>query len=119
MDIYVENEYDRLTDVVVGNSFNFKTQINFRDLYDPISLFHYLKGSFPNKFKLQNQISVLKKILKKYNVKIHDLDVINTNQIFARDLGFIISDKFFISSILPDREIEIEGLKNILKKLRV
>ena len=49
MDIYVENEYDRLTDVVVGNSFNFKTQINFRDLYDPISLFHYLKGSFPNK----------------------------------------------------------------------
>ena len=118
MDIYVENEYDRLTDVVVGNSFNFKTQINFRDLYDPISLFHYLKGSFPNKFKLQNQISVLKKILKKYNVKIHDLDVINTNQIFARDLGFVISDKFFISSILPDREIEIEGLRNILKKIK-
>ena len=63
MDIYVENEYDRLTDVVVGNSFNFKTQINFRDLYDPISLFHYLKGSFPNKFKLQNQISIFKIIL--------------------------------------------------------
>ena len=53
MDIYVENEYDKLTDVVVGNSFNFKSQINFRDLYDPISLFHYLKGSFPNKFKLR------------------------------------------------------------------
>ena len=118
MDICIENEYDRLTDVVVGNSFNFKTQINFRDLYDPISLFHYLKGSFPNKFKLQNQISVFKKILKKYNVKIHDLDVINTNQIFVRDLGFIIEDKFFISSILPDREIEIEGLKNILKKIK-
>ncbi len=118
MNIWIENEYDRLTDVVVGNSFNFKSQINFRDLYDPISLLNYLKGKFPNKFKLQNQISIFKKVLKKYNVKIHDLDIINANQIFTRDLGFIIRDKFFISSILPDREIEIEGLKNIFKKIK-
>ena len=118
MDICINNEYDRLTDVVIGNSFNFKSQINFRDLYDPISLFYYLRGKFPNKFKLQNQISNFKKILKKYNIKIHDLDIVNANQIFTRDLGFIIMDKFFISSILPDREIEIEGLKSIFKKIK-
>ena len=94
MDICINNEYDRLTDVVIGNSFNFKSQINFRDLYDPISLFYYLRGKFPNKFKLQNQISNFKKILKKYNIKIHDLDIVNANQIFTRDLGFIIRDKF-------------------------
>ncbi len=117
MNINVFDENSQLKELVIGNSFNFKSQINFRDLYDPISLFHYLKGSFPNKYKLQNQISNFKKILLKYNIKIHDLEVLDTNQIFVRDLGFIIDNKFFISSILPDRELEIQGLKKILKQI--
>ena len=118
MEIFVDNENDKLTDVIVGNSLNFKSEINFRDLYDPISLFHYLKGTFPIKSKLQNQISQFKKVLKKYNVKIHDLDIINTNQIFARDLGFVIEEKFFLSSILPARENEIKGLDSLLNKIK-
>ena len=118
MNIDVFDENSQLKELVVGNSFNFKSQINFRDLYDPISLFHYLKGTFPNKYKLQNQISNFKKILLNYNVKIHDLEVLDTNQIFVRDLGFIIDNKFFISSILPDREFEIQGLKKILKQIK-
>ena len=118
MEIFVDNENDKLTDVIVGNSLNFKSEINFRDLYDPISLFHYLKGTFPIKSELQNQISQFKKVLKKYNVKIHDLDIINTNQIFARDLGFVIEEKFFLSSILPARENEIKGLDSLLNKIK-
>ena len=118
MEIFVNNENDKLTDVIVGNSINFKSKINFRDLYDPISLFHYLKGTFPIKSELQNQISQFKKVLKKYNVKIHDLDIINTNQIFARDLGFVIEEKFFLSSILPARENEIKGLDSLLSKIK-
>jgi len=118
MNIHITNENHRLTDVIVGNSFSFKSNINFRDLYDPISLFYYLRGKFPKKDKLQNQISNFKKVLLKYGVKIHDLDIINTNQIFARDLGFIIENKFFISSILPDRENEIKGLKSVLKNIK-
>ena len=118
MNIHITNENHRLTDVIVGNSFSFKSNINFRDLYDPISLFYYLRGKFPNKYKLQNQISNFKKVLLKYGVNIHDLDIIDTNQIFARDLGFIIENKFFISSILPDRENEIKGLKSVLKNIK-
>ena len=117
MNINVFDENSQLKELVVGNSFNFKSQVNFRDLYDPISLYNYLKGSFPNKYKLQNQISNFKKILLKYNIKIHDLEVLDTNQIFVRDLGFIIDNKFFISSILPDRELEIKGLKKIMKQI--
>ena len=90
MNIYITNENHRLTDVIVGNSFNFKSNINFRDLYDPISLFYYLRGKFPNKYKLQNQISNFKKVLLKYGVKIHDLDIINTNQIFAQAITLSI-----------------------------
>ena len=113
MNINVFDENSQLKELVVGNSFNFKSQVNFRDLYDPISLYNYLKGSFPNKYKLQNQISNFKKILLKYNIKIHDLEVLDTNQNFVIDLGFIIDKKFNISSILTDIELEIKGLKKL------
>ena len=75
---------------------------------------NYLKGNYPTKFRLQNQLSNFKKILVNHNVKVNELDAIDTNQIFARDLGFVIDGNFFLSSILPDRELELNGLKNIL-----
>ena len=46
-----------------------------------------------------------------HNVKVNELDVIDTNQIFARDLG-LTDGNFFLSSILPDRELELNGLKH-------
>ncbi len=73
-----------------------------------------MKGTYPNKFRLQNQLSKLKKVLIKYGIKVHELDIVDTNQIFARDLAFVIDDNLIISSILPDREMELDGLKTIL-----
>ena len=43
----------------------------------------------------------------------------NCNQIFARDLGFVISNMFFLSNIVPNRQDEIEGIKEILNHLNV
>ncbi len=117
MNILVTSETSQLKEVLIGNSYNFKSPINFRDLYDPTSLMNHLKGKYPIKFRLQNQLSKLKKTLIKYGIKVHDLDIVETNQIFSRDLGFVIDDQFFLSSIIPDRELELKGLKSILKKI--
>ena len=78
-----------------------------------------MKGKYPNKFRLQSQLSKLKKILIKHEVKVHELDIVDTNQIFARDLAFVIDDNFIISSIIPDREMELNGLKSILITLKM
>jgi len=118
MKIQINSETSTLKQVIIGNAYNFKSPLNFRDLYDPTSLMNYLKGNYPTKFRLQNQLSNFKKILVNHNVKVNELDVIDTNQIFARDLGFVIDGNFFLSSILPDRELELNGLKNILKKIK-
>lgn len=118
MNVKINSETLTLKEVLIGNSYNFKSPLNFRDLYDPTSLFNYLKGKYPNKFRLQSQLSKFKKILIKYGVKVHDLDIVDTNQVFARDLGFVIDDKFIISSILPDREMELNGLRTILKNIK-
>ena len=117
MNIQINSETSSLKEVLIGNSYNFKSPLNFRDLYDPTSLINYLKGRYPIKFRLQNQLSNLKKTLIKNGVIVHELDIVNTNQIFSRDLGFVIDDKFFLSSIIPDREHELKGLKSILKNI--
>ena len=92
MNLNINSETSKLKEVLIGNSYNFKSPLNFRDLYDPTSLLNYLKGTYPNKFRLQSQLSKLKKTLVKYGVKVHELDIVDTNQIFARDLAFVIDD---------------------------
>ena len=42
----------------------------------------------------------------------------NYNQIFTRDIGFVIEDTFVIANILPDREKEIEAIKYIIKQIQ-
>ncbi len=118
MNLNINSETSKLKEVLIGNSHNFKSPLNFRDLYDPTSLLNYLKGKYPNKFRLQSQLSELKKILIKYGVKVHELDTEDTNQIFARDLGFVIQDNFFVSSIIPDREKELNGLRSLLSNVK-
>ena len=118
MNLNINSETSKLKEVLIGNSYNFKSPLNFRDLYDPTSLLNYLKGKYPNKSQLQSQLSELKKILIKHEVKVHELDTEDTNQIFARDLGFIIDDNFIVSSIIPDREKELNGLKTLLNNIK-
>ena len=118
MNLNINSETSKLKEVLIGNSYNFKSPLNFRDLYDPTSLLNYLKGTYPNKFRLQSQLSKLKKTLVKYGVKVHELDIVDTNQIFARDLGFVIDDNFIVSSIIPDREKELNGLRTLLNNIK-
>ena len=61
-----------------------------------------------------------KKKLTKHNVEVLRPNNVNDcNQIFARDLGFVISNMFFLSNIVPNRQDEIEGIKEILNHLNV
>ena len=102
MNLNINSETSKLKEVLIGNSYNFKSPLNFRDLYDPTSLLNYLKGIYPNKFRLQNQLSKLKKVLIKYGIKVHELDIVDTNQIFARDLAFVIDDNQMSNEMLED-----------------
>ena len=57
-------------------------------------------------------------ILKKYNVTVYRPELIeNYNQIFARDIGFVIDDIFIKANILPDRERELEAIQYIIDKI--
>ncbi len=85
--------------------------------YDPKSKEHVLNGTYPKETDMIVEMTAFETVLKKYNVKIYRPDLLkNINQIFTRDIGFVIDDIFIKANILPDREEEFQAIGNILNQ---
>jgi N-dimethylarginine dimethylaminohydrolase len=57
-------------------------------------------------------------VFQKYNVTVFRPELIeNYNQIFARDIGFVIDGIFIKANILPDRERELYAIQYIINQI--
>jgi len=57
-------------------------------------------------------------VFKKYDIEVFRPEVIeNYNQIFSRDIGFVIEDKFITANILPERDQEITAIHHVLSEI--
>ena len=91
---------------------------NIQDLYDPSSKKHLLAGTFPKKAALQQALTDLEQVFLRYGVSVLRPDIVaDCNQIFARDLGFVVDDIFVRSNIIPHREKELVGLASLLAQI--
>ena len=118
--IKIENEYSSLKTVILGIANDIGEPPNIFDAYDPRSLYHAKNNSFPNETDLVKNVEKFHNKLLKHNVEIlRPENIPNCNQIFTRDLGFVISNIFFLSNIVPARQDEIKGIENIIKNLDV
>ena len=103
---------------MLGNAKNIEKKPNIYQTYDPLSIINLKRGTYPKKSDLIKELNSYKKALEINGVDVYELDSVpNCNQIFARDIGFVIGDYFFISNILPLRHKEINGLNSIIKKI--
>jgi len=58
------------------------------------------------------------KVFEKYDVRVYRPNIIKEcNQIFTRDIGFVIDDLFIKANILPDREEELDAIQYIIDKI--
>ena len=120
LNINIENEYSRLKTVILGIADNLGNSPSELDTFDPRSLYHIKNKSYPLEKDLKKEVDSFKKKLTKHNVEVlRPNNIDDCNQIFARDLGFVISNMFFLSNIVPNRQDEIEGIKEILNHLNV
>ena len=120
LNINIENEYSRLKTVILGIADNLGNPPSESDTFDPRSLYHIKNNSYPLEKDLKKEVYSFKKKLTKHNVEVlRPNNVDDCNQIFARDLGFVISNMFFLSDIVPNRQDEIEGINEILNHLDV
>lgn len=114
----VRNETSRLRAVVLGTAVSNGPTPKIAEAYDPKSLEHIKAGTYPVEKDMVTEMEAFNKIFEKYNVKVYRPKLIeNYNQIFTRDIAFVIENKLFKSNILPDREKEIEAIKYVLDQI--
>ena len=64
------------------------------------------------------EMEAFNSVFKKYGVTVLRPEMIeNYNQIFARDIGFVIDDLFIKSNILPDRERELDAIQYVIDQI--
>lgn len=114
----VTDETSRLRAVVLGVARNNGPIPKLEDAYDPKSKEHIQKGSYPLETDMVKEIQEVEAVLDKYEVKIFRPHIIpNYNQLFSRDIGFVIEDKFIKANILPDRAREIDAIAHVLEMI--
>lgn len=118
MKLHISNETSRLKTVILGVANSIGDQPKLEDAYDPKSIKHIKEGTYPEEEDMIKEIESVADILKKHDVEVLRPDILNDyNQIFSRDIGFVIEDKFIFANILPDREKEIKAIEHILDKI--
>ncbi|MDC6352596.1 arginine deiminase family protein [Zeaxanthinibacter sp. PT1] len=111
----VVNETDNLKAVVLGTAKSPGPVPTPESAYDPKSLEHILAGTYPTEEDMIREMDAFDQVLKKHGVKVYRPEVIeNCNQIFSRDIAFVIDDKLVKANILPDRENEFQAIMHVL-----
>lgn len=118
INLNVQNETSRLRAVVLGTAKSNGPVPTIEEAYDPKSLEHIKAGTYPVEKDMVAEMEAFNKVFEKYNVKVYRPNLIeNYNQIFSRDIAFVIDNKLFKSNILPDREKEIDAIQYVLDQI--
>ena len=116
--ININNETSELVSVILGSAISNGPTPNIEDCYDPKSIEHILNGTYPNEKDMINELNSFENILVKYGVKVYRPDQINNyNQIFARDISFVIEDKIVLSNMIDNRSSELSAINYILSEI--
>ena len=118
LQLNINNETSRLKAVVLGSALHNGPTPKVEEAYDPKSLEHILAGTYPLEKDMVTEMEAFSSILQKYDVTVFRPEMIeNYNQIFTRDIGFVINDVFIKSNILPERERELEAIQYIIDQI--
>lgn len=114
----INNETSRLKAVILGIAKSNGPVPKIEECYDPKSIEHVKAGTYPKEEDMILEMDAFAAILEKYAVKVYRPEVIkDCNQIFSRDIAFVIEDKIIRANILPNREEEIRAIDYIWNQI--
>ena len=115
LSLNINNETSRLKVVVLGTAESCGPTPLPGEAYDPKSLEHIMAGTYPAENDMIREMDAFNSVLRKYDVQVFRPEVLtDCNQIFSRDIAFVIEDKLIKANILPDREQEFEAILHVL-----
>ena len=118
MNLHVQSETARLRAVVLGLPYSPGPTPTLEQTFDSKSYESVLHGVYPVEQDMIREMDAFLAILKKYDVDVYrPAPVNNCNQVFSRDVGFVIDDKIIVSNIIPDRQEEIDAYEDIYRQI--
>ncbi len=118
LSLNVKNETSRLRAVVLGTAVSNGPTPKAEEAYDPKSLEHIKAGTYPVEADMVAEMEAFRAVFEKYDVTVYRPEVVeNENQIFTRDIAFVIDDVFIESNILPDRIKEFPAIRHVVDQI--
>lgn len=118
MHLNVKNETSRLRAVVLGQPGSLGAIPALEKTFDAKTFESVSLGIYPAEEAVYKEMNAFEKVLQKYNVQVfRPWTLENCNQVFARDVAFVIDDKIINSNIIPDREDEKEAYEVIYDQI--
>ena len=118
MELHVTNETGRLREVVLGLPHSNGPVPSLEDTIDSKSYESVLHEVYPTEQDIVTEMNAFEAVLHKYGVKVYRPALVkDCNQIFSRDVGFVIDDKIIVSNIIPDRQDEIDAYEDIYRQI--
>tara|TARA_Y100001968_G_C19380957_1_gene730309 strand:- start:290 stop:1210 length:921 start_codon:yes stop_codon:yes gene_type:complete len=118
INLFINSEFASLKKVILGVGSDFGGCPTLAEAYDPKSKEHILNGTFPKEDDIKKELIHVVGVFNKYGIDVlRPKNISNCNQIFARDVGFVIEDEFFIANMICKRSQEISGLSAVLEQI--
>jgi len=116
--VHIHNETAALNAVLVGIADDFGGTPSVEDCYDPKSKEHVLAGTYPTEKDCSSEMQALMQVFGKYEIQVFRPENIKgVNQIFSRDIAFVIEDKLVLPNIIEQRRGETPALDELLETL--
>ncbi len=115
MNIFVDNETSELESVILGIGTDRGTPRGI----NPMIRKHLANNTFPSEADICAEIKTFEDVLKENGVEVlRPFNLPELEQIFTRDIGFVIEDYFFLSNMKHAvRSDELNGIKHVLDKI--
>ena len=94
MQLNIVDETSPLKAVILGTAKGCGPIPSPDEAYDPKSLEHILAGTYPKEADMILEMDAFAQVFQKHGVEVYRPEVLeDCNQIFARDIAFVIEDK--------------------------
>ncbi len=116
--LHVVNETAPLEAVVLGIAHSPGPVPSLEDAYDPKSKEFIRIGAYPEEADMIVEMDAFAEVLEKHGVEVFRPRLLQgVNQIFSRDIAFVIGDQLVVANVLEDRAQEIDALSYLIGKI--
>ena len=118
MGLNISNETNHLVSVILGIADEMGKKPSAEDCIDPKTKYHITNNSYPKEEDCKIEIENFNNILFNNGVEVlRPNSIQNLDQIFTRDIAFVVGNKIFVPEIIESRNREKDGIKYFLDNL--